>query len=252
MNQIKKEIYTEACNRLSGHMHNGPFKYSSNMRDVKWFARRVTEVFTPSGTFVDIGGGLNPVNVVLAEMGMKVHVVDFDVDKYASTERFSIIKKSGVNFIQADGLDYRFEQFGDCEVDSIGSFHTFEHFHHSPRNLCESAMRALKSGGKIVIETPNAANLKKRFGLLFGKTNYLEYSGYYETEKYWLHIREYTVDDMKYLAGAMKLKEWRIFGLNYFGAFYPGKGSLLPLYPIDLALRLRPGLCSAIFLSGTK
>jgi len=252
MNTSDKKIYNEAVKKLSFHMHNGLFKYSDNMRDVFWFARRIVEVFSPSGTFVDIGGALNPVNAVLAEMGMQVSVVDFDVKKYMRDSRYSILKEVGVQFIEADGLDYRFDGFADESIDAIGSFHTFEHFHHSPRNLCGCAMLKLRSGGKFVIETPNAANLKKRIGLLFGKTNYLGFDAYYESEQYWLHIREYTIEDMMYLAKRLNFSNWKIFGLNYFGQFYPGKGPLWHLAPFDYALRMRPGLCSAIFLTGTK
>jgi len=252
MNYTQKQIYKEAIQRLKIHMNGGLFRYSENLRDVRWFAHRVAEVYKPLGIFIDIGGALNPVNIILAEMGMHVHVVDFDVSKYQADARFGMLEKAGVNFIESDGLEYHFEEFDDETIDSVGSFHTFEHFHHSPRNLCEAAMQKLKPGGKLVIETPNAANLKKRIGLLFGKTNYLGYSGYYESEKYWLHIREYTVGDFEYLSQRLNFKEWKIFGLNYFGSFYPSHRSMLPLMPIDYAMRIRPGLCSSIFLAGIK
>lgn len=253
MMQLRTSIHGEAVERLKRHMHSGTFHYSLNSRDIFWFARRAEEIFTPSGKFVDIGGALNPVNLILSEMGMEVHVVDFDIiGKYRQNPKYNILAAAGVNFINADCIDYRFEEFSDASIDCVGSFHTFEHFHHSPRGLCEAMLVKLKPKGKFILETPNAANLKKRIKILLGQTNYLSFNAYYDNDRYWLHIREYTIGDCKTLANTLKFSRWRIFGLNYFGSFYPDRGSLLPLLPIDYLLRLRPGLCGSIFLVGIK
>jgi SAM-dependent methyltransferase len=253
MIQENTSIHGEAVRCLKNHMHGGNFQYSVNLRDVLWFARRIEEIFTPSGSFVDIGGALSPVNLVLAEMGMQVHVVDFDINnKYRHSPNYKLLEAAGVKFINADCVDYRFEGFADESIDCVGSFHTFEHFHHSPRSLCEAMMRKLKPGGKFIVETPNAANFKKRLKLLCGRTNYLPFDSYYDNERYWLHIREYTIGDFKMLAKKLNFSSWRIFGLNYFGSLYPCDKSLVPYMPIDYLLRLRPGLCGSILLVGTK
>jgi ubiquinone/menaquinone biosynthesis C-methylase UbiE len=62
--------------------------------------------------------------------------------------------------------------FADNSIDVVTSFHCIEHLHGSPRLVLEAAMRVLKPKGIMIIEVPNAANVRKRLAVLCGRTNY--------------------------------------------------------------------------------
>jgi hypothetical protein len=120
----------------------------------------------------------------------------------------------------------------------------------------ESAMRVLKPGGTLLIEVPNAANLRKRFNLLRGRTNYWSYSAYYNFSPYLGHVREYTIGDLRQLAQYIGATEYRIFGRNFIigaGMERALRRFPRPVWPVlDRSLQVVPGLCSCLFLEISK
>ena len=115
----------------------------------------------------------------------------------------------------------------------------------------QSAINILKPNGTIFIEVPNAANIRKRLSLLTGRTNYLSYADFYNSERYMGHVREYTTGDLEYLAEQLNLKEVKIFGKNYYGTLFNKLPKQLH-YSSDYLLQKFPGLCGSLFLEGKK
>jgi ubiquinone/menaquinone biosynthesis C-methylase UbiE len=222
---------------------------------------RISRVYRKDGIVVDLGGGISVHNGVLAEMGMKVFVVDLLGDYWerkasepTSIDReVKVLETSGVQFIRQDvsACDLT-DYFAENSVDAVTSFHCVEHLHQSPKKVLESAMRVLKPGGTLLIEVPNAANARKRVALLFGRTNYLPYNLLYYSADYRGHIREYVTDDLRQLAHNLGAKSYQIFGNNTYG------GRWIDVIPaplrraVDVALKVFPGLCGALLLEASK
>jgi hypothetical protein len=99
---------------------------------------------------------------------------------------------------------------------------------------------------------PNAANLRKRAALLLGRTNYQPFLDYFRRDRYFGHIREYTVQELHELAAELGMRQYRIFGKNYYG------GKRLERLPfklgklVDIALQTRPALCGSLFVEMFK
>lgn len=220
---------------------------------------RVENTYVPSGTAIDLGGGYSVANAVLADLGMNVFCVDLMGDYFEHStikdrmeSQFNFLQQKQVKFINVDLLNYDFARFQDQSADVVCSFHAFEHFHHSPKNVCDHVIRMLKPKGVFFLEVPNAVNLLKRLKVLMGKTNYLPYQDYFLSARWVGHVREYTVDDIMYLVRHYSFESYSLFGRNYYGTLYSkfGYGRLASL--VDYCLRLRPGLCGALYLRAEK
>lgn len=219
---------------------------------------RVGYMYNAGKTLVDLGGGTALVNGILAKLGMKVYVFDLlseywdrkDYYGQRTADVISVLREAGVNFIEKDLQTINLtEYFEKNSVDCVTSHHCIEHFHQSPKSLLESAMSVLKPNGFLVTEVPNAANIRKRIALLFGRTNYTTYNDYYFSDVYYGHVREYTVGDLRTLAHNLKVKKYRIFGINHLGL----DQIPAPLRrPIDGILKKFPGLCASIYLEISK
>jgi SAM-dependent methyltransferase len=221
---------------------------------------RVNKVFKENGVIVDLGGGISIVNGVLSQLGMDVFVVDQldDYFVYSSMKKdgllqIDFLEDKGVKFIKANLEEYNLlNQFNKNSIDRITSFHALEHLHHSPRKLLENSIEVMKDDGFILIEVPNAVNLLKRIKVFFGKTNYLSYNKYYFSEKYVLHIREYTVGDLRQLADNLGFNNYKIYGRNWYGTLYSKVRSKFLAKALDNMLQIFPSLCGSLFIKLDK
>ena len=220
------------------------------------------QVFVPECRMIDLGGGLNARNGVIASMGGKVTVMDIfeydlawhtgkTVDQFTAdcNEKMNYLKSLGIEFINTDicKIDLR-DSYASGSIDAITSYHCLEHLHQSPKSVMESAIDVLKPGGKILLEVPNAVNLLKRIKVLFGKTNYGSYHEYYESNNFTGHIREYSVKDLEILADKLGLSPYEIYGKNWYGTLYDKFGHNVISRFIDKGLQCFPGFCGSLFL----
>jgi SAM-dependent methyltransferase len=221
----------------------------------------IGRLYREGGVMVDLGGGISARNGVLAQLGMTIYVVDLLSDYWECrptnatpiAPEIKLLEACGVQFIHADVSTFDFAtRFANDSVDVVASLHCLEHLHQSPKLVLESAMRALKPGGLLLIEVPNAANIRKRVALLMGRTNYTAYNSYYHSSPYVGHVREYTVGDLGQLARNVGASRYRIFGRN---SVYGHWVERVP-YPIrrllDGGLQCFPGLCSSLLLEVTR
>jgi len=224
-----------------------------------WMLIRVENIYAEGGVIIDLGGGISVVNPMLVDLGMKVYCVDL-MDNYTlpstrklfKRESFDFLMEKGVRYINCDMLEYQFKEFCPNSVDVVCSHHAFEHLHHSPKTLLDRITGVLKEGGVFFLEVPNAVNLLKRCKVLFGVSNYGSYEPYFSMEKWFGHIREYCVEDLRYLANQGYFRNCTIFGRNHYGTLYSRLGYGILPKTIDHLLRLRPGLCGALYLKAVK
>ncbi len=127
-----------------------------------------------------------------------------------------------------------------------------EHWHRSPKRLFAAIIESLVPGGLFIVGVPNVVNLRKRITVPLGRGKWSQMAHWYETERFRGHVREPDVDDLRYIARDMNLTDVEILGRNWAGYLSRNRWMQLATALIDRPLRLRPSLCSDLYLIGRK
>ena len=88
-----------------------------------------------------------------------------------------------------------------------------EHLYTSPLHLLRLIASLLRPEGRVVLQTPNAAALARRFHLLLGRN---PFEPIRENRRHPGHFREYTLDELRRLAGRAGLEVVEVRLENYF------------------------------------
>jgi SAM-dependent methyltransferase len=207
---------------------------------------------------------------LLAQLGLNVSVIDDFRGGGGITEGLREIcaeilkrfEKIGICVISQDLLSEKLP-FDNESIDVVTSFHSIEHWHHSPRQLFSEVSRVLRPNGFLIIGCPNAVNLRKRLWVLLGKTNLCSLDEWYYNGDpvFYGHVREPTFQELQ------KLLEWNGFVVKgVAGRNFLGEESLVMsntprllqiifrccLFVLNPILRVRPSLCSDIHVVGRK
>jgi SAM-dependent methyltransferase len=135
-------------------------------------------------------------------------------------------------------------------LNAVTSFDSMEHWHHSPKAAFHRLLAALKPGGLFFLGVPNCVNLRKRITVPLGVGKWSSMDEWYEREMFRGHVREPDIDDLRYIARDLGLRDVWIFGRNWLG-YASRHGWVRALTPLaDRALRPFPTLCSDIYLLG--
>src|SRR5437667_7498646 len=230
--------------------------FAGQERDIE----HVKLLFTQNGSLLDLGGGTNTANLVLARLGMSVVVVDI-FEQYSGSHFVlggmaqvrTLFDQEHVTLVDADILsfDYR-SHFANSMFDVIASFNCFEHLHHSPKPMLDDCLTLLKPGGKVVFSAPNSVNIYKRIKVLLGRTNHPRFDKFYCQGNPWYgHVREFSCGDWKMLAAFLNLKETQIQGYNWNLLTHKRFPRTLAR-PIDRMLRFVPSFCTDVCLIGRR
>lgn len=113
------------------------------------------------------------------------------------------------------------------KYDIIVMLEVIEHLYTSPRIIFTYLKEIMRLDGLLVIQTPNAVSLDKRFEMLKGRN---PYELIRETRTNPGHFREYTKNEMRRLAEAAGLEVVETYMLNYFnnGGLLSRISSVLP------------------------
>jgi len=204
----------------------------------------------------DIGGGVGLFSVGCAAFGFKrtVLVDDFNdsINHQLGTSILDLHRNHGVEVISRDVVA---EGIRDIEgqFDVITSFDSVEHWHNSPKKVFAEVVEKLKPNGIFVLAVPNCVNLRKRITFPLGIGKWSSMQEWYEAEVFRGHVREPDVGDLKYIARDMNLADVKIYGRNWAAGYNSSKPAVRRVAKIiDFPLRLRPSLCSHIYLVGRK
>jgi len=105
-------------------------------------------------------------------------------------------------------------EFRSAPFDVIVMAETIEHLYSPPQIVLRGLLRFLSShGGRMIIQTPNAAALSKRYDLLFGRN---PYEMLRENASNPGHFREYTAEELRQIGEALGLVTERIDFMNYW------------------------------------
>lgn len=202
-------------------------------------------------TICDVGGSISLFSVGCAVLGMRAIVVDKFVTRWPVRERiFSTVhQRHGVEIIQCDVVAEPLS-LPAASLDVAASFDSIEHWHGSPKPVLHALKAALKPHGMLLISAPNCVNLRKRITVPFGYGKWCSIQDWYEASEFLSHVHEPDVDDLRYIARDLGLKEVEILGRNWLGHAHRKKMMRIGTRMIDHLLRLRPSLCSDLYLIG--
>ncbi|HIA35738.1 MAG TPA: methyltransferase domain-containing protein, partial [Flavobacteriales bacterium] len=200
-------------------------------------------------------GGIGLFSVGCATYGFKrtVLVDDFEdsVNHDLGDSILSVHKKCGIEIFSRDVIKKGIKDI-EGNFDIITSFDSMEHWHDSPKKLFAEVAEKLNPSGVFVLGVPNCVNMRKRITVPFGHGKWSSIDEWYEIETFRGHVREPDVDDLKYIARDMNLKNIKILGRNWQGYYSQNSTIKLASKIMDYSLRLRPQLCSDIYLVGVK
>jgi len=210
----------------------------------KWIAK--------GSPILDFGAGPCDKTSLLSLIGYKITAFDDMGDEWFN---FGDNRRKILNYAEKTGIQYVLPNannsftFPHNHYDAIVLNNVIEHLHESPRHLLNCLLSYLKSNGYLFIAVPNAANLRKRISLLFGKTNYSAFDYYYWSPGVWRgHIREYVKKDLILLAHFLGLKIVELSTHHYHLEVLPKK---LRWFFVGLC-KLSPGLRESWMLVAQK
>lgn len=206
------------------------------------------------GRVCDVGGGIGLFSLACALRGMRVTLVDDfadPVNRALGPGALALHRAQGIDVVQRDVIEEGLE-LAPGAWDAITSFDSLEHWHHSPRRLLHGLVAALRPGGALVIGAPNRVNLRKRITTPLGVNTWSPWEEWYEAERFRGHVREPDVRDLRRLAGDLGLLDVEVLGRNWLGLTHRRRLTRALTRAADRPLRRRPGLCSDLYLLGTR
>jgi SAM-dependent methyltransferase len=246
---------------------------NDQIRDVPRVAFQIGLVARRVGfdvSLCDIGSGVGLFPAACARLGMRVTMIDDfahpfgegdgaepnldapDSVNYRLAETALHLHHSlGVDIQRKDPLNDKLG-FESESLHVVTTFDSMEHWHRSPKQLFAEVRDALRPGGLFVLGVPNAVNLRKRITIPFGYGKWSQMAHWYEPERFRGHVREPDVDDLRYIARDMRLDDVEILGCNWAGYLSGNRWVRSATVLTDRLLRLRPSLCSDLYLIGRK
>lgn len=214
----------------------------------------VAPLMPASADVLDVGGGYAAFAPALALAGHRVTLADSFVTPSARAypaAELPIFRTAGVTLVEVDASGAAFDPAAES-FDLVTCIDSIEHWHRSPKRALRAMMAALRPGGALVIGVPNCVNLRKRLTVPFGFGQWSPMWAWYEEPEFTSHVREPDVGDLRYIARDLGLADTRIIGRNWSGFASPSRAVRVAATVTDRLLRLRPSLCSDLYLIGRK
>lgn len=151
-----------------------------------------------SAKILDVGAGAGVISLALREMGNDVSAIDIWEERshsYDSRTEVERLVSHGVCVKNCDIGKAPFP-FKDDSFDIVLLLDVFEHLSR-PKKVLREIGRVLTLKGVLVLTTPNVASLKNRLMALFGRSIHDDLAYWYNSEPFYGHVREYTMDEVK-------------------------------------------------------
>lgn len=160
----------------------------------------------PFRRLLDIGNSYQTLMVDKQYPEIQIDTLGFLAERYAPSGPFRHIEFD----LNDSYFPDRWPVFKEAErYDLILFLEVIEHLYTSPRQVLRFLKTALNPGGFILIGTPNAAALYKRYSLLTGRN---PYEPIREERRNPGHFREYTLDELCAFAvqAGFEVRWWEI------------------------------------------
>lgn len=204
----------DAIKRVKSHF---PFKnyFGENLSPWITVGDTVQKYLKPGDKLFDLGSGACDKTAIAQVLGCECTAVDDLRDDWhlrgnnvALIERFA--DEMGVQF------NREFTPPNINSYDMVMMNDVLEHIHDSPRELLNTLVSGLKSGGYLFITVPNLANFRKRLSILRGKTNLPNYNLYYWYRGVWRGPqREYVRGDLVSMCENLGLQIVELKGVHH-------------------------------------
>lgn len=179
--------------------------------------RTVARHLPPGSRLLDFGAGAADKTAPLAALGYQCTAVDDLSDEW---HQRGDARRRIHDFAAAMGIEYL---SSPAEIPSGETFDmlmlhdVLEELHDSPRHLLIDLLGHVRAGGYLYVTVPNHVNLRKRIGVLFGRTNNprFEVFYWYPGRRWRGPVREYTRGDCEALATALDLKVVELTGTHH-------------------------------------
>jgi len=229
---------------------------SAQMQDIDRIAFHIRLVQERKGSAIalcDIGGGIGLFSAGCAALGMKPTLIDdFGDEVNVKTGAFvlDLHRSLGVDVISKDVIVDPLP-LKPGSLDAITCFESMEHWHNSPKRLFRCLKAALKPGGVFVLSAPNCVDMARRLAIAIGHGQWSTIESWYESETFRGHVREPDVRDLRHIANDIGFTNVKIFGRNWWpNTRFQGSPAKPIASLVAHLLRLRPSLCSTIYLVG--
>ncbi|GEM_PF-527050 len=181
-------------------------------------ARTILRHLSPGDRILDAGAGPADITAVLQCLGFRCSAFDDLSDRWHGLEGN---REKLLEFARETGIDYRVAPadaipFPGESFDLVMSNDVLEHLHDSPKDLLNDLLGLVRPGGFLLLNVPNAVNLRKRIDVLLGRTNLPPFESYYWHPAPWRgHVREYVRGDMEKLAVLLDLEVIELDGRSH-------------------------------------
>jgi 2-polyprenyl-3-methyl-5-hydroxy-6-metoxy-1,4-benzoquinol methylase len=198
------------------------------------------------GRICDIGGGVGLFSPGCAALGYGITLVDHFKDEinFSSGEDvFVPHARRGVKIMSCDVIAEPLD-FPENSFDVVTAFDSMEHWQHSPRRLFHMLRKALAPAGIFIIGVPKRKNLARRLTTLLGRGHRSVVRDWYNSDIFRDDVREPRVSDLRYICRDLDMAILAVIGRNWLDRMsYPLVAKLT-----DPVLRMRPGLCSDLYV----
>jgi SAM-dependent methyltransferase len=169
------------------------------------------------GRVLDIGAYFGNFALVLARLGYDVTALD-NYAAYAPAFDLHVaaMRAAGVEVVDVADAGADFAGLPDAAYDCVLCMGVIEHVPHTPRHLLAAIDRVLRSGGLLVLDTPNLAYEYKRHQLMEGSSVFAPIQTQFETEiPFEGHHREYTPAEIRWIVERIGYRDMELEMYNY-------------------------------------
>jgi len=151
-----------------------------------------------NGRVLDIGAFPGHMAMALRRLGCEVHgITNHDPSgrgRYGQDNLSARWSEEGITLHHAV-IDKEPLPLPDDSFDGVLFTEVLEHLVYDPRPVVREIYRVLKTNGEVVVSTPNVARIENRIKILIGRNVYPGEDGFYFSNLYMRHNREYTLQE---------------------------------------------------------
>jgi 2-polyprenyl-3-methyl-5-hydroxy-6-metoxy-1,4-benzoquinol methylase len=173
------------------------------------------------GRLFDFGSYFGNVALFARKLGFQVDAADsYGTYGEAFGRVVPLLHEAGVRVVDLDSAEGRLSEIPDNSYDAVLCLGVIEHIPHTPRPLLVALNRVLRSGGVLVLETPNLLYIYTRERLNAGQSIFLPIELQFHVDPpFEGHHREYTPREVAWMLEAIghKVAELEMFNYSLYG-----------------------------------
>ncbi len=174
-----------------------------------------------SGRVLDFGSYYGNFSLFLRSLGFEVYAADtYGSYGGAFSKMLPLLYDAGVKIVDLTEKGRDLASFEEGFFDAVLCMGVIEHVPHTPKPLLLALNRALRSGGTLVLDTPNLLYIYTRERLAQGEPIFTPIELQFNVEPpFEGHHREYTISEVKYMLEAIghKVADLDVYNYSIYG-----------------------------------